>query len=114
MKAWSFGPRLGFFGAASGALPDVEGFAEGVPGPEPGAAGYESEMPILLGIYGSPEYHMADVDGAGTRARWERTPATKRKSILHNERFLEGRHDPPRRLRRLLVEPLAEGAGRGR
>jgi hypothetical protein len=58
--------------------------------PAPGADGYESEMPMLLGIYGSPEYHMP-LEAAEEPVRWERSSEKKRNSIRYNERFLEGR-----------------------
>lgn len=67
--------------------------------PEPGSEGYESEMPMLLGIYGSPEYHSRDEPAAGGAA-WQRSASRKRQLIDKNQRFLQGRpnleaHAPP-------------------
>jgi len=58
--------------------------------PTPGDQMYEPQMPTLLGVYGSPEYHMRD----GTDVRpppWRGSMADTVGMIEYNERFLRGR-----------------------
>ncbi len=61
--------------------------------PAPGTDAYESEMPVLLGIYGSPEYHQRGTpasDPVGPPP-WRGSPAHTIEMIEYNERFLDGR-----------------------
>ncbi|MGE4608912.1 MAG: hypothetical protein AAEJ52_19425 [Myxococcota bacterium] len=60
--------------------------------PEPGGFAYEPQMPTLLGMYGSPEYHMRDTDGqkAGPPP-WRGSLDNTLEMIGFNERFLAGR-----------------------
>jgi hypothetical protein len=69
--------------------------------PEPGSDGYEPSMPTLLGMYGSPEYHMRDTDGQSAGPPpWRGSMDNTLRMIEYNERFLAGRpnleaHSPP-------------------
>jgi len=60
--------------------------------PRPGTEAYEPDMPTLLGMYGSPEYHMRGDDGdtAGPPP-WRGSPEHTVGMIEYNERFLAGR-----------------------
>ncbi len=60
--------------------------------PEPGLDAYEPQMATLLGMYGSPEYHMRDADGQSPGPPpWLGSAANTLRMMEYNERFLAGR-----------------------
>jgi hypothetical protein len=61
--------------------------------PAPETDAYEPQMPMLLGIYGSPEYHASDAPDASPVGPppWKGSPARTVQMIERNERFLAAR-----------------------
>ncbi len=60
--------------------------------PRPGGDAYEPQMPTLLGMYGSPEYHMrGDEQAIVGPPPWRGSPEDTVRMIEYNERFLAGR-----------------------
>jgi hypothetical protein len=59
--------------------------------PEPGGDAYEQLMPTLLGMYGSPEYHMRAGGRTAGPPPWGGSMDATLGMIAYNERFLAGR-----------------------